>query len=96
LPADRGEEPVDEIVVTGTEPWRFLPDLGSDWRAQRDAELARRRYVFSVLPRDVTTPLRPNYDDPFLINRDGLPSAEINFLRWRFGRRDNDANDDAP
>lgn len=89
LPEDRAE-PVDEIIVTGEEPWRQLPDLGSAWRAQREAELARRRYVFALFPRD-GTPAEPLLADPFLVNRDGLPSAEITIFRWRFGRRDRDA-----
>jgi hypothetical protein len=99
LPEDRAE-PIDEIVVTAEEPWRQLPDLGSDWRAQREAELERRRYVFSLFPRDAA-PVRPRYDDPFLVNPDGVPEGEITFFRYRFGRRrdsDESSNDgeDAP
>lgn len=91
LPEDRAQA-VEEIVVTGEEPWRRLPDLGSAWRAQEEAEIARRRYVFALFPRD-GTPTEPLISDPFLVNRDGLPSGEINIVRFRFGRRDRDADD---
>ena len=97
LPEDRAEA-VDEIVVTGEDPWRQLPDLGSAWRAKEEAEIARRRYVFAIFPRDGDgTPPEPMLADPFLVNRDGLPSGEINIVRFRFGRRDRDAEpDDEP
>ena len=95
LPEDRAEA-VDEIVVTGEDPWRHLPDLGSAWRAKEEAELARRSYVFAIFPRDDNgTPAEPMLADPFLVNRDGLPSGEINIVRFRFGRRDRAAEPDA-
>jgi hypothetical protein len=88
LPEDR----VDEVIVTGEQPWRNLPDLGSAWRAQEEAELERRRYVFSLFRRDETQPA-PLREAPFLVNRDGLPSAEPNIFRFRFGRRDRGVED---
>lgn len=85
LPEDR---PVDEIVVTGEGSWRRLPDLGSDWRAREEAERERRRYVFAVFPRDENRATEPLRESPFLVNRSGLPSGEIDIVRFRFGRRD--------
>ena len=96
LPEDRAEA-VDEIVVTGEDPWRQLPDLGSEWRAKEEAELARRRYIFAIFPREADgTPAEPMLADPFLVNRDGLPSGEINIVRFRFGRRDRAAEPEDP
>lgn len=90
LPADR-EEPVDEIVVTAENAWR-LPDLGSDWRAEREAELESRRYVFALFPREDTI---ERYDNPFLVNPGAARSGSIGLFRWRLGQRDTDAEDDA-
>lgn len=89
LPAER-VGPVDEVVVRAREPaWRQLPDLGSEWRARQEAELERRRYVFSLFRRDENRPSEPLRESPFLVNRSGLPSGEIEIFRYRFGRRDN-------
>ena len=49
--------------------------------------------MFSLFRRD-DTPAAPLRQAPFLVNRDGLPSAELDIFRFRFGRRDRDADAD--
>ena len=88
LPEDRPVQ--DEIVVVGESEWR-LPDLGSDWRAQQEAEraaAARIRVTFLPL-YDPEAPAATS--DLFLVNREAQRRhGVVELFRVRFGRRGRD------
>lgn len=90
LPEDRGSTP-DEIVVVGSAEWR-LPDLGS-WRAQERAEERKSRIRVTFLhlfdPDDVKRPEQ----NPFFLNNEQQRFGTIQVVRWRFGRKDKDKDE---
>lgn len=88
--AARDRDPPDEIVVIGGSQWR-LPDLGSSWREEREAEEdAAARIDVSFFP--LYDPERPiGRSDLFLVNREQLRQhGTIEVFRLRFGRRPRD------
>ncbi|HLF12441.1 MAG TPA: hypothetical protein VJA26_14635 [Gammaproteobacteria bacterium] len=87
LPEERDREP-EEIIVLGGNEWR-LPDLGSSWRAEREAEEARGRLQATLLPLyDPENP--PIRSDLFFLNREAQRLGYIELFRVRFGRRSRD------
>jgi hypothetical protein len=85
LPEDRAAQ--DEIVVIGQTEFR-LPDLGSAWRAEQEAEQrAAARIRVTLLP--VYDPeAQAVANDLFLINREThRRHGVIELFRVRFGRR---------
>jgi hypothetical protein len=88
LPDDRGSAP-DEIVVIGSAEWR-LPDLGSAWRAERDAEERAARLRRSVLPLYDPDKPPPAWFDTFLLNREAQRIGYIELFRVRIGGRSDD------
>lgn len=87
VPAERAAG-LEEIIVHDENPWR-LPDLGSTWRARRDAERKTGRVEVAFLPL---------YDpqgavtgaDLFLGNTEARRVGYIELFRIRFGRRSRD------
>lgn len=87
LPEDRGET-TDEVVVIGS-GWR-LPDLGSDWRAQQEAET--RRALGSTIVPLYDPEKAPTFNNTYLLNREMQRVGYIELFRFRFGdRRRSDA-----
>jgi hypothetical protein len=87
LPEERPQVD-DEILVIGETGWR-LPDLGSDWRAERDAEEREQRFRRTFLPLyDPENP--PMRADSLMLNREAQRVGFIQIFRLRFGRRSND------
>lgn len=87
-PPPSRRQPMDEIVVTGGNPWR-LPDLGSAWRVRQADEAAE--------PARIEARLFPLYDpedptfyapDDWAINREIRRVGFIELFRVRFGSRD--------
>ncbi len=89
LPEERVET-IDEVVVIGS-GWR-LPDLGSDWRAQQEAE-TRRALGTTILP--LYDPEKaPTFNNTYLLNREMQRVGYIELFRFRFGdRRRSDADE---
>jgi hypothetical protein len=87
LPEERAA--TEEIVVLGQSEWR-LPDLGSSWRAEQEAEEAREGIRATFLPLyDPDNP--PTRSDTFLLDREAQQRLGfIELFRVRFGRRSTD------
>jgi hypothetical protein len=76
---------LDEIIVVRESEWR-LPDLGSTWRAEQEAEREPQRIEVTVLP--LYDPEREVADfDPLRINPELQRVGFIELFRVRFGRR---------
>jgi hypothetical protein len=88
LPQDRLAQ--DEVIVVGQTEFR-LPDLGSSWRTEQEAEqaaAARIRVAFLPLYDPET---RAAASDVFLTNRETYRRhGVIELFRVRFGRRARD------
>ena len=86
LPEERA--PTEEIIVLGENEWR-LPDLGSSWRAEREAEESPDGIQTTFLPLyDPENP--PARSDIFLLNREAQRLGFVEIFRLRFGRRSTD------
>lgn len=88
-PAEARDAARDEIVVLGETQWR-LPDLGSDWRAEQQAQEDAARIQASFLP--LYDPGAPaTRSDVFLLDREAhRRHGVIELFRIRFGRRARD------
>ena len=86
-PAPRAaEDQMEEIVVTAeAEEWR-LPDLGSEWRIEREeqekAEQGRFQADFLPLYDPETAPRNP---DLFQLNKEEERVGRIELFRFKFG-----------
>ncbi len=86
-PAPRADEDqMEEIIVTAEEEeWR-LPDLGSEWRIEREeqekAEKGRFQADFLPLYDPETAPRNP---DLFQLNKEEERVGRIELFRFKFG-----------
>jgi hypothetical protein len=86
-PAPRADEDqMEEIIVTAEEEeWR-LPDLGSEWRIEREeqekAEQGRFQADFLPLYDPETAPRNP---DLFQLNKEEERVGRIELFRFKFG-----------
>jgi hypothetical protein len=79
---------LEEIIVVRESEWR-LPDLGSTWRANQEAEQPPQRIEVAILP--LYDPERQAIDfDPLRINLEAQRVGFIELFRLRFGRRSAD------
>lgn len=87
-PAEERRESLEEVIVVGREGWR-LPDLGSDWRAQREEETDTGRIEANFLP--LYDPENPtSRSELFMANREMQRVGFIELFRIRFGGRTTD------
>jgi hypothetical protein len=80
------DEALEEVVVIGGSEWR-LPDLGSTWRAKREAEAEASRIEATLFPLydpENNWRLETNL---FPVNRELTRVGFIELFRVRFGRR---------
>ncbi len=85
-PPERGDDALEEVVVIGEQQrWR-LPDLGSEWRREREQARGDARIkadLFRAYDPDDPT----NRTDPFPLNGELSRVGFIEMFRIRFGRR---------
>lgn len=79
---------LEEIIVVRDSEWR-LPDLGSTWRANQEAEQPPQRIEVAILPLYDPDREAVNFD-PLRINLEAQRVGFIELFRLRFGRRSAD------
>ena len=87
-PPRADEETMEEVIVSADkDEWR-LPDLGSEWRIEREeqekAEKGRIEVTFLPLYDPETAPRNP---DLFQLNKEEERVGTIELFRFKFGRK---------
>jgi hypothetical protein len=85
---DGARDGLEEIIVVRESEWR-LPDLGSSWRANQEAERPPQRIQVAILPLYDPEREAVNFD-PLRINLEAQRVGFIELFRIRFGRRSAD------